>query len=108
MKRSGTASQRLWAEAFGPSVPELDEAKVLAIVDRLPQHQGLTVRLRFGFGGRRPLSLEQLARRLPRLNSSKVGVSRETARLELKTALRRLRSHGLSRAWQEAGKKDGH
>ncbi|MDP2954029.1 MAG: hypothetical protein Q8O76_12025, partial [Chloroflexota bacterium] len=103
MNRKLSASQKLWVEVFGlPGIPEVDEARVLAIVDSLPQRQALAVRLRFGFGGQRPLSLQKAGLRLARLRSGSMGVSRETARLEIKAALRRLRSAGLRRTWQEA------
>lgn len=103
VKQEITPSQKLWAEVFGlVGIPELDEGKVLAVVDSLPGRQRLVVRLRFGFGGR-PLSLEKIGKRLPRAGGSQ-GVSRETARLELKQALRTLRRPRYRRSLEDARK----
>ena len=107
MKRASlTPSQRLWAELFGLlGIPELDEGKVLSIVDSLPAREGLVVRLRFGFGSR-PLTLEKVGGRLPR-TSGGMGVSREIVRRELERALKRLRHPRRWQAWQDARRSQG-
>ena len=107
MWRHLTPEQRLWSEVFGfnpQGIPDLDGARVRAMVDALPNREAQAVRLRFGFGGR-PQSLQKVATQLPRVNGT-VGVSREIVRRELERALRRLR--GRRKAWQEAiiGKGD--
>lgn len=101
MKREPTPSQRLWAEVFGlVGIPGLDEKKVLALVGSLPQREKLAVRLRFGFEGR-PLSLDRIGRRLPRVDGG-TGVSREIVRRELGKALRRLGRADYRQKWEEA------
>ena len=101
-----TPSQRLWLEVFGVyGLPKLDEGKVLAIVDRLPQRERMAVRLRFGFEGKK-LTLGEIGERLNRADRRKLtGVSREIARLELKKALRRLGYPKCRKAWEEAIKR---
>jgi DNA-directed RNA polymerase sigma subunit (sigma70/sigma32) len=90
-----TAAERLWLEVFGPrGLPELDEGKVRAIVDGLPERQRMVVRLHFGFGGRRPLSFRAIGRKL--------SLSRETVRLDFKQAKRYLRHPSRRRLWEEA------
>ena len=96
-----TPSQRVWAEVFGlKGLPELDEHRVLAIVNRLPRREATVVRLRFGFQGV-PLTYDGIGRQLPRADG-KTGVSREIARQELRKALRRLRRPQWHRDWDEA------
>lgn len=97
-----TPAQALWAELFGlRGIPELDERKVLEMVDSLPERRRLVVRLHFGFGKRRPLSQEAIGKRLPRAGGG-TGVSREIVRRELDKALSELRRPRLKRAWMEA------
>ena len=99
--RKLTSSQMLWSELFGlTGIPDLDRKKVLAIVDTLPERQRQAVRLRFGFSSHR-LSLESTGKKLTRFDG-KEGVSRETARYILKTALENLKEPGYRRAWKEA------
>ena len=99
--RKLTSSQMLWAELFGlTGIPDLDRNKVLAIVDSLPERQRKAVRLRFGFNSHR-LSRESTGKKLTRFDG-KEGVSRETARYILNTALENLKEPGYRRAWKEA------
>jgi len=88
-----TPSQSLWVEAFGRPgkyAPDLDSAKVEAMIDSLPDsREKLAVRLRFGFEGT-PATLEEIGKRLPRADGT-LGVSRETARKILAVAMRHLR-----------------
>lgn len=98
-----TPGQRLWIEVFGIyGLPKLDERKVLAIIDQLTRRQARVIRLRFGFSGI-PLTYDDIGRQLPRIDGE-LGVSRETARLELKKAIRHLRSPKWRREWDEAKK----
>ena len=96
MREQGlTASERLWVEVFGiRGLPELDEEKVVGIIDELPERQRTVVYLRYGFGGHRPRSFEAIGKKLSR--------SRETVRLNFREARRRLRHASRQRAWEEA------
>lgn len=103
MKHNLAPSQRLWIEVFGVyGLPRLDERKVLDIVAQLPQRQAQAVRLRFGFKGT-PITYEELRRVLFRLDG-KGSISRETARLEIKRALRALRRPKWKQQWEVAKK----
>jgi hypothetical protein len=96
-----TPSQRLWVEVFGLyGLPKLDGIRVLAIVDRLPPGEARAIRLRFGFEGD-PLSYEELRKRLLRLDGRQV-LSRETARLAVKKAIRHLGQPSWRKDWEEA------
>ncbi|MDD4986016.1 MAG: sigma factor-like helix-turn-helix DNA-binding protein [Dehalococcoidales bacterium] len=93
-------SQRLWVEVFGiVGLPTLDNDQVLTIINRLPQREAITVKLKFGFEGK-PLTLRQIGKSLPRADGD-IGVSREMARLLLNQALRRLRNPRWRRYWQQ-------
>jgi DNA-directed RNA polymerase sigma subunit (sigma70/sigma32) len=93
-------------ELFGLSgVPSaLDEQKVQHILEMLPPRHRMAVRLRFGFDGP-PLSFARVGRRLPRACGMGKGVSDETARLLVRDALKRLRSPGCRRRWQQVRKE---
>jgi len=96
-----TPSQRLWTEVFGIyGLPKLDENKVLAILDNLPERQRVAIRSRFGFEGV-PLSYEELRKKLFRLDGGQV-LSRETARLEVKKAVHHLGRPLWRNNWDEA------
>ena len=96
-----TPGQRLWVDVFGIyGLPKLDEGKVLAILDRLPERQQLAVRLRFGFD-EDSLSFERLRWQLSRTDG-KTGVSKELARLEVRKAIHYLRHPSKRRLWDEA------
>jgi len=96
-----TPSQRLWTEVFGLyGLPKLDGNKVLAIVDRLPSREARAIRLRFGFEGD-PLSYEGLRKKLLRLDARQV-LSRETARLVVKKAVRQLGRPSWRKDWDKA------
>jgi DNA-directed RNA polymerase sigma subunit (sigma70/sigma32) len=106
MKRDLTPSQRLWGDLFGlRGIPELNEAKVMALVDALPGRCPQVVRLRYGLGCR-PLTMERVGRRLPRKGGG-MGVSREIVRRELKRATRLLRHPSRRGSWQEAIRHQG-
>lgn len=103
MRQKLTSSQRLWMEVFGVyGLPRLDEKKVLDIVAQLPQRQAQAIRLRFGFKGS-PITYEELSRVLFRIDG-KGSISRETARLEIKRALRDLRRPKWRPQWETAKK----
>ena len=90
-----TAAERLWLEVFGPrGLPELDEEKVRAIVDGLPERERTVVYLRLWFGRHRPLSFEDIGK--------KFSLSRETVRLDFKQAVRHLRNPSRRKLWEEA------
>lgn len=94
-----TPSQRLWLAVFPRrDIPDLDEEKVLSLVEGLESREALVVKLRFGFGCT-PATMEQIARRVPRLDGE-VGVSPEMVRKLRDSALRHLRRRRA--AWERA------
>jgi hypothetical protein len=101
MRHKLTPSQRLWTEVFGLyGLPNLDGTRVLAIVDRLPSGEARAIRLRFGFEGA-PLSYEELRKRLLRVDGRQV-LSKETARLAVKRAVRHLGRPSWRKDWDGA------
>jgi len=95
-KQDLTSVEKLWIEVFGPrGLPELDEKKVVAIVESLPERERLVVYLRFA-GSKRLRSFSSIG--------EKLSLSRETVRLNLKQAIRHLRHPNRRRAWEEARK----
>jgi DNA-directed RNA polymerase sigma subunit (sigma70/sigma32) len=101
MRHKLTPGQKLWIEVFGVyGLPKLDDDKVLAIVDQLPPRHAQAVRLRFGFKGA-PLTYEEMGRSLLRLDE-RGNISRETARKEIKRALRGLQRPKWRQCWNQA------
>ena len=75
-----TPSQSLWAEVFGPlGIPDLDEAKVLSLLECLDERHRLAICLRFGFKGR-PMTFAKMAGRLPSSYGRGIGLTKERAR----------------------------
>jgi len=100
--RKLTPSQRLWVETFGIyGLPKLDEKKVLAILDSLPERERVVIRLKFGFEGEMH-TFGEIGKRLNRADRRNLaGVSREIARLELRKAIRDLRHSKWRKAWED-------
>ncbi|NWF78140.1 MAG: hypothetical protein HXY36_06085 [Chloroflexi bacterium] len=97
-----TPAQRLWLEVFGlQGLPDLDQRKVLSIVDSLPAREARVVRLKYGFEGTSS-TLKEIGKKLIRADTGEIGVSKEIARLELKKALHRLKHPRRRKEWEEA------
>lgn len=89
-----TPAEKLWIETFGPrGLPELDDRKVAAIIESLPERERLVVYLRFG-ENKRGRSFSSIG--------EKLSLSKETVRLTLKQAVRHLRHSSRRKAWEEA------
>lgn len=104
MERELTPAQRLWLEVFRqpPGEPPcLDQEKVLAIIDSLPDsRERMAVRFRYGFEGA-PLAMEEIGDRLPRADGG-VGLSRQSVRAILDRALYHLRHGSRRKMWERA------
>lgn len=78
-------AQQLWLEVFGPQqVPEIEPSKLRKLLAGLPERQKVVVELYFGLAGEK-LPLRAISERL--------GVSKETARMDLAKAINWLRQH---------------
>ena len=99
-----TAAQGLWADIFGRrpgGAPGLDQDKVLAIIDNLPdQHERVVLRRHYGFEGV-PMGLKEIGKTLPRSDGG-IGVSRQRAQSILRRGLLHLKHSSRRRAWEEA------